>query len=85
MDKKVFSLFNTGRWSDSEVRPTCCDVVPVLYQGVLTPDVVEYFQTTKPLLKSQAALNYGVDFHKPEGYMIYFTKAKTYFKIPLDK
>ena len=31
--KKIFSLFNTRRWGSAETRPSCCDVVPVLYEG----------------------------------------------------
>src|ERR1035441_8894314 len=31
-DRKRFSLFNTHLWS--ETRPACCDVVPVLYEGM---------------------------------------------------
>lgn len=30
-DCKRFSLFNVDRWG--EIRPECCDVVPVLYRG----------------------------------------------------
>jgi RNA ligase len=36
--RKIFSLFNTKRWG--ETRPACCDVVPILYQGVLEPYTV---------------------------------------------
>ena len=27
---KRFALFNVSKWGDSDVRPACCDVVPVL-------------------------------------------------------
>lgn len=30
LKEKRFSLFNTHKWSDPEVRPKCCHVVPVL-------------------------------------------------------
>lgn len=83
MTKKVFSLFNVHRWSDSAVRPACCDVVPTLYTGPLTPDVLNRF--SKPLTHSAAALTYGIDFKEAEGVMIYFTKGGIYFKAPVDK
>ena len=84
MDKKVFSLFNTHRWSDElGARPECCDVVPVTYQGTLTPELLESLNGDLP--HSIAAEKYGVKFNNPEGRMIFFSKARKYFKIPLDK
>lgn len=83
MKKKVFSLFNTYRWSDPEVRPACCDVVPVLYAGPVTPEMVEIY--SKPLAHSEAAAVYGIQFDKPEGVMMYFTNANMYFKAPSKK
>lgn len=35
LKEKRFSLFNTFRWSDAAVRPSCCSVVPVLSAGML--------------------------------------------------
>jgi bacterioferritin-associated ferredoxin len=78
MDKKVFSLFNTHRW-DNPSRPSCCDVVPVLYTGKgekLNP--VE-------LKKSLAAERYGIEFERVEGLMYWFANAQTYFKVIFDK
>src|SRR5262245_19038779 len=32
--EKRFALFNTERWRDGRApRPTCCGVVPILYEG----------------------------------------------------
>lgn len=83
MPKKVFSLFNVHKWSDDSLRPFCCDVVPVLYSGPINPKIVNDF--SKPLKVSVAAKKYGVEFDKPEGAMMYFTKGGVYFKIPHDK
>lgn len=38
---KRFSLFNTGRWSNSETRPACCGVVPVLFAGEFSSTIVD--------------------------------------------
>ena len=42
LKEKRFSLFNTGRWSNPESRPSCCDCVPVLYQGEFDTQVIKY-------------------------------------------
>ena len=36
LSRKHFFLFNTYRWSEAN-KPDCCDVVPVLFEGDLTP------------------------------------------------
>jgi hypothetical protein len=41
LNEKRFSLFNVSRWSDNAVRPMCCSVVPVLYQGMFNTQDVE--------------------------------------------
>jgi hypothetical protein len=33
LTEKRFSLFNTSRWTDDDVRPACCHVVPELFVG----------------------------------------------------
>lgn len=80
MNKKVFSLFNVHRWSDPTTRPTCCDVVPVIYTGPINRAC---FLT--PPGKSPAAEKYGIDFFDVEGVMYYFTKAGVYMKNPFNK
>ncbi len=84
MAKKVFSLFNVYKWTDDAVRPTCCDVVPTLYLGPLTPQVVADFMGKGPLLRSAAALRYDIEFDNPEGTMMYMTKARHYYKAPYE-
>ena len=83
MDCKIFSLFNVKKWNDEALRPSCCDVVPVLYSGLLTPEVLDRF--SHPLERSECALKYDVEFNKPEGVMFYFTGAGIYFKAPIKK
>lgn len=83
MDRKVFSLFNVNKWSDETLRPSCCDVVPVLYNGEVTAEIIDQF--SRPLPESIAAKKYGVSFTNTEGAMMYFTKGGVYFKCPTKK
>lgn len=79
--KKIFSLFNTHRWSDPEVRPRCCSVVPVLYAGKLLEKTVNYILGNLDHGGSVAAPG----FMRPEGIILYHTAANTYFKKTLEK
>jgi hypothetical protein len=79
--EKRFSLFNTTRWSDPAVRPSCCHVVPVLYQGVFETSMVEAAVGSLKVCGSQAAPG----FMKPEGVVIYHTAAKALFKKTIEK
>lgn len=36
LNEKRFSLFNTSIWSDDSVRPACCHVVPVIFEGLFS-------------------------------------------------
>ena len=78
---KRFSLFNTFRWGDVAVRPTCCDVVPILYQGLFTTDAVDAVIERLKTNGSDAAPG----FLKPEGAIIYHHAARIYMKKTLDK
>ena len=41
LERKHLFLFNTFRWNENNPnRPSCCDVVPVLYQGTLKPETI---------------------------------------------
>lgn len=73
---KRFSLFNTGRWSDPNVRPSCCGVVPVLYAGVFNDQAVE--ETLAALRDNGSAAAPG--FMNPEGIVVYHSASKTLFK-----
>jgi hypothetical protein len=33
LKEKRFSLFNVTKWGDDLVRPSCCHVVPVIFEG----------------------------------------------------
>ena len=81
LTEKCFSLFNTSRWSDDSVRPACCSVVPVLYQGIFDTQIAESFVED---LRSNGSVA-APGFLKPEGICIYHTSAARYFKKTLEK
>ncbi len=77
---KEFSLFNTHKWTDDTVRPKCCNVVPVLYQGLFSTEVVGTQIERLRTLGSVASPG----FKRPEGVVIWHTHASTYFKATLE-
>lgn len=76
LDHRKFSLFNTSRWGDGAVRPACCDVVPVLYEGMFDADAVTLALENLITTGSKAAPG----FMRPEGIIVYHTAADIYFK-----
>jgi hypothetical protein len=81
MKEKRFALFNTSRWSDPTVRPACCDVVPVLYQGVFNS--VSIIDALSALSLKGSVMVPGWD--RPEGIIIYHLAANLYFKKTIHK
>lgn len=80
LDRRVFSLFNTHRWSDPEVRPACCEVVPVVHQTLL-----ELFDPTTLLAEFASGGSIAAPgFMNPEGLMAYVAPLGAYLKLPLD-
>jgi hypothetical protein len=81
LKEKRFSLFNIKKWSDPAVRPTCCHVVPVIYQGPFGD---------KAVLGSLELLCMGGSFAapgfmKPEGIVIYHVPGNILFKKTIEK
>lgn len=76
LQEKRFSLFNAGRWADADVRPNCCHVVPVLFEGVFTSTAVDQAVEALALGGSSAAPG----FMDPEGVVVYVAAARTLFK-----
>lgn len=75
--EKRFSLFNTFRWSDAlGMRPACCGVVPVLFEGVFHSNEVTNVLANLVERGSHASMG----FMQPEGVIIYHQAAKQYFK-----
>ncbi len=81
INEKRFSLFNVSKWADPNVRPKCCGVVPVLFNGLFSTMETD---TALHLLKSAGSYA-APGFMKPEGIIIYHHAANLYFKKTLDK
>lgn len=81
LTEKRFSLFNTERWARDDVRPDCCGVVPILYQGPLAVGVMEAAVGQLALTGSHAAPG----FMRPEGVVMFHTAARIGFKKTIDK
>lgn len=76
LNEKRFSLFNTAKWSDDNIRPNCCHVVPVLYKGPLSCDKV--IECLEDLKTNGSKASPG--FMNPEGIVIFHTAANMCFK-----
>lgn len=72
LKEKRFSLFNTSRWTD-ETLPSCCHVVPILYEGIFDTGTIDRTLGDLELYGSKAAPG----FMKPEGIVV-FHKASGY-------
>lgn len=79
MDRKVFSLFNVTRWRDE--RPSCCSVVPVLYEGIFSEQKILDCLEDLRINGSRASPN----FSKPEGVVIYHLPSRALFKKTIEK
>jgi len=70
LDQKCFFLFNTFRWNENNPnRPECCDVVPILFEGILQDD------TIPTLLEEMKA-----DSLAREGVVVYYHAFRKYTK-----
>lgn len=79
--EKRFSLFNTKRWADKESRPSCCYVVPILYQGLFDTEEINKHLI---LLKQNGSVA-SPGLSRPEGIVIYHATAGIYFKKTIEK
>ncbi|QDF15830.1 RNA ligase [Mycobacterium phage Kipper29] len=81
MDRKKFSLFNTGRWDPSEVylwEIPGLDVVPALYEGQL--DTHKITEVVEELRLSGSHVGEG----NAEGVIIYIPRLNKVFKVLLE-
>src|SRR3990172_3641907 len=81
LKEKRFSLFNVTKWSDPSVRPACCHVVPVLFEGLFDTMSVSKVLSVLRTCGSQAATG----FMRPEGMVIYHKAGNLLFKVTLEK
>ena len=77
--KKAWSLFNVHKWA--EVRPACCDVVPLLYRGMMDTGIIEHCLDTLRLEGSKASPG----FMNPEGVVIFHTASGHLYKKTIEK
>lgn len=90
LKEKRFMLFNTARWADDSVRPKCCEVSTVLFEGnmkdLLAPiamgreNQIDYLLST---LKVQGS-RHVPGFMNPEGVIIFHKASRQLFKITLE-
>lgn len=73
---KRFSLFNSSRWSNPELRPSCMGVVPVLYAGEFSRAAINGVMRELSAGGSIAAPG----FMKPEGIVIYLPGSNSLLK-----
>jgi hypothetical protein len=76
MDKRVFSLFNVGRWNEDNV-PSCCSVVPTLMDSSSFLHL-DYDWILRHLLETGSKASPG--FMDPEGIVVYHMAANQYYK-----
>jgi len=76
LKEKRFSLFNVKRWGDDLIRPACCHVVPVLYEGPFSTSTIENILGLLINSGSHAAPG----FMNPEGIIIYHVAGNLMFK-----
>jgi hypothetical protein len=82
LSEKRFSLFNVHRWADPEVRPNCCDVVPILatWENGNLEDAADY---ALQILKQEGS-RAAPGFMNPEGVIIFHTASNNMFKKTFD-
>ena len=81
LTEKRFALFNTSIWSDDSVRPSCCCVVPILYQGLFTTEATKDALNCLKIFGSVAVPG----FMRPEGIVIYHIAGNLYFKATIER
>lgn len=81
LKEKRFSLFNTSRWSDDAVRPKCCHVVPILWQGVFNTERIHDALNQLESDGSRAAPG----FMKPEGVVVFHVAGTLMFKKTIER
>ena len=79
MNRKVFSLFNVSRWRYD--RPSCCEVVPVLWEGNFDKLNINLVMESLKELGSQASKG----FMNPEGVVVFHVAGNVLFKKTFEK
>jgi hypothetical protein len=84
LKERRYSLFNVDRWGeggrDTDKRPACCHVVPVLYRGPFSEEDIDGVVELLAFGGSVAAPG----FMDPEGVVVLHEAAGALFKYTLD-
>lgn len=80
--EKRFSLFNVHRWGDINVRPACCEVVPILSRG--TGSQLNSLVTEALLDLSAFGSQAAPGFERPEGVVVFHEGSGNLYKVTLD-
>lgn len=81
LKEKRFSLFNVSRWLDDEIRPSCCGVVPLLYQGLF--ETMAVYNCLEDLKQYGSKAIPG--FMRPEGVVVFHVAGNMFFKKTIEK
>ncbi|MFH0805993.1 MAG: RNA ligase family protein [Patescibacteria group bacterium] len=80
LNEKRFSLFDVNKWVKDETKkqylPSCCSVVPLLYEGPFDTSIINYWLDRLAYIGSYASPGYM----DPEGICVYHTAGDLYFK-----
>jgi len=85
LEEKRFALFNVSKWQNKNLPlvddkqqypPSCCEVVPILYEGIFDTNVINVALEDLRVNGSKAVPGYL----NAEGICIYHTAAGQYFK-----
>jgi hypothetical protein len=79
--EKRFSLFNVHRWSDDLIRPKCCSVVPVLWEGIFDTHPIN--DVLAELCRTGSKASKG--FMRPEGVVVFHKAGNLMFKKTIEK
>jgi len=94
LEEKRFALFNVSKWIQKTLSngfeqfpidkqqycPDCCEVVPIIFEGMFSTIAIEQTLDYLTLKGSQAVPG----FMNPEGICIYHTAAGQYFKKTIE-
>lgn len=77
---KRFSLFNRGRWDETNLPTPLVHVVPIVQEGIMSESLVESALTS---LREKGSLA-SPGFMLPEGIVIYHTASGHLYKVLLE-
>jgi hypothetical protein len=80
LEEKRFSLFNTSRWMNSPDLPSCCSVVPIMYEGLFDSWFVDCCLDALKEKGSKASPG----FMNPEGVVIFLKATNHMYKVTID-